>query len=93
MYDKYLLKYNKTQSYIQDISEQDLYNIIVIPCLNEPDILETLQSIKSCDLPKKSVEVIVVINSSEFAEQDVVEQNNKTFEEVNFFAKKENTTQ
>ena len=91
MFDKYLSKYNKTQALIQDDTEQDLYNIIVIPCLNEPNIIDTLKSIKYCDLPKKPVEIIVVINSSELAEQTVIEQNNRTYKEIENFAANENT--
>jgi len=91
LYEKYLAKYNKTQSLIQEEPEQDLYNIIVIPCLNEPEILNTLQSLKFCDLPQKSVEIIIVINSSELAETDVLKQNKLTYDEINSFAEKENT--
>lgn len=90
MYEKYLAKYNITKSLIKAEPEQDLFNIIVIPCLNEPEILNTLQSLKFCDLPKKTGEVIIVINSSELAEANVVEQNKLTFDEINNFAKKEN---
>ena len=91
MFEKYLKKYNKTESLIQDKPELDLFNIIVIPCLNEPEIIKTLQSLKSCNIAQKSVEVIIVINSSELASAEIIEQNKLTFNEINEYAKNENT--
>jgi len=91
LFAKYLSKYNKTKSYIWENPEQNLFNIIVIPCLNEPDILNTLQSLKSCDLPKKTVEIIIIINSSELADIDIVNQNELTNNKIKAFAEKENT--
>ena len=92
MFEKYLKKYNKTESLVKEEPKKDLFNIIVIPCLNEPEIIKTLQSLKSCTNPGKSVEVIVVINSSELASSGVVEQNKSTFAEIKEFAKQENTS-
>ena len=92
MFDKYLKKYNKINSLIQGKPDGNLFNIIVIPCLNEPEILKTLQSLNSCQLPNKSVEVIIVINSSELANAEVVGQNKLTYIEITDFAKRENNS-
>lgn len=39
--------------------------IVVIPCHNETDLLTTLNSLLTCQLPKCAVEVIIVVNESE----------------------------
>ncbi len=43
--------------------------ILVIPCHNEPDLLRTLNSLLSCQLPNCHVEVIIVVNNSESVDQ------------------------
>lgn len=57
----------------------ELGMVVVIPCYNEPDLLDTLESIWACQRPKKSVEVIVVINSSENDEDLLVSTNQQSF--------------
>ncbi len=52
--------------------------VIVIPCCNEPDLMVSLQAILNCDLPDCDVEVITVINASETAADEILQQNNKT---------------
>ena len=56
--------------------------IVVIPCLREPAILETLESLSKCTLPGCAVEVIVVINHSETAAEKTKSFNLKTKEEL-----------
>jgi len=60
----------------------DLNLIVVIPCYNEPDILTTITSIAACYETKKSVEIIIVINSSERTPEHIVHQNYKTEKEL-----------
>lgn len=74
---KYLLK-NQNVALITNEPDRDIGMIVVIPCLNEPDILTTLESLASCDVPDSVTEIIVLINHSETATGDVVEQNKKT---------------
>ena len=57
--------------------------IIVIPVHNEPDLAETLNSLNRCDRADTPVEVIVVVNNSEDAENSVREQNLKSIDEIN----------
>ncbi|MEM6379870.1 MAG: glycosyltransferase family 2 protein [Bacteroidota bacterium] len=55
--------------------------IVTIPCYNESNLLDTLSSLKQCELPfQKSVEVIVVINSSIDARADIKQRNRCTFQ-------------
>ncbi|KAA3636987.1 MAG: glycosyltransferase [Bacteroidetes bacterium] len=56
--------------------------IIVIPCSDEEALLLSLMSLKKCSPPNCSVEVIVVINHSETADNQVVHRNNETYKEA-----------
>jgi glycosyltransferase involved in cell wall biosynthesis len=51
---------------------------IVIPCYNEPALLQTLESVKKCSLPQTQVEVIVLINHSEAAPEEIKRANQIT---------------
>lgn len=53
--------------------------IVVIPCFNEPDVLDTLQSLRDCDQPECRTEVIVVVNSGENTSEDLLNLNRNTF--------------
>lgn len=54
--------------------------IVVIPSLNEKHLLETLESLAKCFLPKFPVAVLVVINASRNANPKIIQQNIKTHE-------------
>lgn len=56
--------------------------IVVIPCISEPNILDTLKSLNECELPEKKVEVIVLINHSEIAPNEITDNNLKTKSEI-----------
>lgn len=55
---------------------------VVIPCFDEPGLTECLESLWACDRPKRSVEVIVVVNDSESAPQTARDQNEATLREI-----------
>jgi glycosyltransferase involved in cell wall biosynthesis len=48
---------------------------VVIPCFNEPDILTTLNSLADCYPPDANVSVLVVINSPDDADDEIIVQN------------------
>ena len=77
---KYLSKQGK-QPIISEPPKAGTKIVVVIPCYNEPDILQTLHSLASNQIPGFQVEVIVVVNHSE-NEADFVKQ-------INFKTKKE----
>jgi len=79
--DKYLLK-NQNTKLIPEEPEQETGIIVVIPCLREPDILQTLDSLKRCQIPPSKVEVIVVVNQSEVAEEKTKEFNLNSANEI-----------
>ena len=80
--DFYFERQRNFQVKIHEKSQSDLKFIIVIPCYNEFNILETLNSIWNSQRSKSSVEVIIVINSAESTKQEILDQNIKTFNEV-----------
>ena len=56
--------------------------VIVIPCCNESQLNQSLKSLLNCELPSCSVEVIVVINASEIADEAILNQNETSFNEA-----------
>lgn len=56
--------------------------IIVIPCYDEPDLLVTLRSLARCQASQYPVEVIIVINAGEGADQQVVQNNLNTLRQA-----------
>lgn len=74
---KYLLKQEKKPLLVLP-PKAGTKMIVVIPCFNEPDIAETLQSLASCTSPPFPVEVLVVINHSENESEEIKHYNRKT---------------
>jgi len=89
--DRYLLK-NSVKDKIGTAPKENLRFIIIIPCYNDPGIIESLKSIWNCARPDSSVEVIVVVNSPENAEAEILAINNKTIREVKEWGKTHNDT-
>ncbi|WP_346854189.1 glycosyltransferase family A protein [uncultured Draconibacterium sp.] len=79
--DSYLNK-NNNEPIIQSDAEPGTAIIVVIPCFREPEIKQTLESLKACRLPSCKVEVIVLINHSEIATPSVKEYNTATHAEL-----------
>ena len=78
---------------IPDNPQLDLKFVVVIPCFNEPKLIETLGSLKSCIRIKASIEVIIVINSAEDASAQIIRQNTKTYTETkNWIQKNEDSS-
>jgi len=71
----------------------DLGLIVTIPCYNEPDLISSLASLNNCELPNCAVEVIVVINHSEKADQAIKTQNQHTYDEAIAWANTHNSDQ
>ncbi len=60
--------------------------IVVIPCYNEPQLIHTLQSIKTSKRPNANLLVVVIINSGIDVNRNVLLQNRSTYIEVERFA-------
>lgn len=80
--DFYFERQKNFQVKIEAKPNNDLKYIAVIPCYYEFDIIATLESIWNSERQKCSLEVIIVINSSEDSEKKVLKQNIKTYNEV-----------
>ncbi len=85
--DIYFKRFNSKKEIIAEKPAHDLFLTIVIPAFNENKLCESLQSLRNCDLPEKSAEVIVIINSSEDTAENIIEKNRKTYELAKLFAK------
>jgi len=59
--------------------ESNLGLVVVIPACNEPDINNAISALYNCERPECSVEVILVINASETASDQIKSQNEKTY--------------
>jgi len=91
LYDFYLKKYaHPKQLETVDVRE-DLNFIIVIPAIDEKHIIETLQSLQNAESPKSSIEIIVVINSSDHSPSDLVDRNRAYYEQVVKYAELNNS--
>jgi hypothetical protein len=78
----YLNRYAFREQLIQEEVNSEVGIVVVIPCHNEPDLVSSLQSLYDCEKPNCKVEVIVVINASEKAEETVLNQNNISYSDA-----------
>jgi len=62
--------------------QNDVQLIVVIPCYNDPGIIETLNSLNSCIRPASAVEVFVVVNTSADVGKDILNMNNIVYESL-----------
>ncbi|OQY00652.1 MAG: hypothetical protein B6I20_08430, partial [Bacteroidetes bacterium 4572_117] len=82
IFSKYIEKHAFYLPFIKEIPDKNLQNIIVMPCYNEANISATLNSLISCKQPKYQVEVIIVINSADNTDIEILGQNKKTKAEI-----------
>ena len=75
---------------IQEQPRSDLKYIVVIPCYNEFNLFDTLNSIWNADSIDQAIEIIIVVNSSETTNQEIKDQNKKTYNEVKSWTDKHN---
>lgn len=75
---------------IDEKPNKNLGIVVILPCINEPDVIPSLQSLKNALPPQHStVEIIVLINAGEHVGQQVIEQNKKTHLAVQQWAEAE----
>ncbi len=85
--NKYLQKQNKKAlTELQPGSEPDIS--VVIPCFREPGILQTLRSVNNCKLPACEVDVIILINHSEVAPDEIKNFNSETKKHIDLWITK-----
>ena len=90
---KYLTRQTFVSQIFQEPASANLGIVVTIPALAEPNLLDSLNSLKNCDLPNCDIEVIVAINHSVNADVEIKSQNKEIFEEANKWAKENSTSQ
>ncbi len=63
--------------------------IWVIPCYDEPDIVATLRSLATNQSPQFPVEILIIINSSSSECSEVLHQNRKSEQQINYWIERE----
>ena len=61
----------------------DLSYCIIIPCYNEPNVINTIQSVFQNNPINKSCEIIVVVNSPQQVSEKILQQNALTIRSIN----------
>jgi hypothetical protein len=84
--DKYLRKNNR-KAMISSPPDFDCGMIVFIPCFREPEILLTLDSLEKCTSPRQKVEIIVLLNHSETASDELKTYNKITRNEIDQWIK------
>lgn len=79
---RYLDKFTRYPRQTDDDPHPETFLSIVIPCLNEPHILQTLESLWACEASEYPVEVLVSINHSREAPSEIQEYNRDTYKAV-----------
>lgn len=80
--DFYFDYYSSLPEQIIEAPHPELGMVVVIPCINEPNILLTLKNLVECDRPSCPVEIFVIINSSTVSNELVIRNNEHTFSEL-----------
>ena len=80
--ERYIEKNIVYPEFIDAVVSPEVSMIVMIPCLNEPEIFHTLESLWSCDSIKSSCEVIVVVNDSESSTLAIKNFNQDTYNKL-----------
>ncbi len=68
--------------FIEDEVSPALSMVVMIPCLNEPEIIRTLESVWACDPVQSVCEVIVAVNDSENSSAEIKSFNQETYQNL-----------
>ena len=82
IFETYFTRFEAFGQQSQKPVDKNLGIIVTIPCYNEPDIWQTLNSLIDCTMPHCHVEIIIVVNHSEIADNNIKLFNQKTFEQL-----------
>ena len=89
-WESYIKRQKEEYTRVPYPNEADATIIVVIPCLNEPGLLETLHDLFACTRPGVNVLIAIVINSGVQTDEASVLQNRATYSEVKDFARQYN---
>lgn len=80
--DRYIQNNIVYSSFIKEEVSPFLSMIVVIPCLNEPEIIRTLESLWACEPINSFCEVIVAVNDSESSQEEIKAFSRKTYNQL-----------
>ena len=80
--DRYIQNNIVYPPFINRESLPSLSMVVVIPCLNEPEIIRTLESLWACQRVDSYCEVIVAVNDSEGSSEEVKNFNLATYTQL-----------
>ncbi|MBC8003987.1 MAG: family 2 glycosyl transferase [Verrucomicrobia bacterium] len=80
--DQYIQNNMVYRPFIADKSSPALSVVVTIPCLNEPEIMRTLESLWECDPIDSHCEVLVCVNDSESSSEEVKAFNRATYNQL-----------
>ena len=86
IFEAYFNKFSFRGPLIDRAPDANLGIVVVIPCYNEPEIESAIYSLNKAEEPCCSVEVIVVVNQAESADQAVKLQNLNSLEKLDSIA-------
>ena len=86
--DRYIQKNIVYPAFISNDVSSSLAMIVMIPCLNEPEILRTLESLWNCEPIESYCEVIVVVNNSVTSSAEVKHFNLETYQNLMIWGEK-----
>lgn len=89
----YLKRFGFGKTLIESAPKKDLQLIVTIPAFAEPNLQKSVKSILDCEAPNCSFEVIILINQSESASEEVTELNQKCIDETKRFLNSINNPQ
>ena len=78
----YFTRYKALQPFFHDTPNEDTGIVVIIPCIDDEFIFNTLNSLEQAYTVETKIEVIVNVNSGENAEQEVIERNRAIFNEL-----------
>ena len=71
----YFTRYQALPPFFNDSPNEKLGIVIIIPCIDDDFIFNTLDSLENADTINSKIEVIVNVNSGEITPQEIVERN------------------
>ncbi len=82
---KYFERVNVFDKFINEKPNKKLNFVIVIPVLNEPYLIKTIKKLYENVFQNIYAEILVVINSAENDKKKIIEQNKKSFKDLENF--------
>ena len=76
----YFTRYQALPPFFSSSPNEELGIVVIIPCIDDEFIFNTLESLESADIINTKIEVIVNVNSGEETPQGIIERNRIIFD-------------